>query len=215
MVMKALLLIALLDQSGPAASLPGLPRADVHAAAGWQNLHKEQAYEHYDNWLNAILYGGVGAGWYWNDHLKTQIDFGAGTRDHQFRTEQTVIDGQPAYASSRAAIREANVSIGQQYQFFRNQWFHPHAGAGIEIARETVTEEYQPIYVFDNVTHTSKPVTPATSTPPEHRWLARAFADGGFKAYMTRRTFFLGDMRVMFRGGIDEVLFRAGFGIDF
>ena len=32
---------------------------------------------------------------------------------------------------------------------------------------------------------------------------------------MTRRAFFTGDMRIMFRGGVEEVLFRAGFGIDF
>ena len=32
---------------------------------------------------------------------------------------------------------------------------------------------------------------------------------------MTRRAFFTGDMRLMVRHGIDDVLFRAGFGIDF
>jgi hypothetical protein len=210
--MKALVLLSLLAQA-PAPIV--LPRADVHVVAGWQNLHKEQAYEHYDNWLNSIFYGGAGAGFYWNDHLKTQIDVGAGTRDHQFRTAPLVIDGQQEYVSSRAAIREANVSIGQQYQFFRNQWFHPHLGAGAEIARETVTEEFEPVYIFDSVTRTSKPVAPVTSTGPEHRWLARGFGEGGFKAYMTRKAFFTGDVRLMFRNGLEEVLFRAGFGFDF
>ncbi len=94
--MKALLFVSLLAQSPPALQPP---RADVHVAAGWQNLHKEQAYEYYDNWLNAIAYGGAGAGWYWTEHLKTQIDVGGGTRDHQFRTQEFVINGQPAYAS--------------------------------------------------------------------------------------------------------------------
>jgi hypothetical protein len=32
---------------------------------------------------------------------------------------------------------------------------------------------------------------------------------------MTRRAFFAGDTRLMFRKGLDEVLFRVGFGIDF
>ncbi|HEY2434803.1 MAG TPA: hypothetical protein VGI12_19175 [Vicinamibacterales bacterium] len=210
--MKALLLVSLLSQALPAIQLP---RADLHVSAGWQNLRKEQAYVYYDNWLNSILYGGAGAGWYWTEHLKTQIDFGAGTRDHQFQTHAFVVDGQTAYTSSRAAIRETNVSIGQQYQFFRNQWFHPHLGAGVELARETVTEDFQPIYVFDSVTRTSTFVMPAASDGPEHRFLTRGFAEGGFKAYMTRRAFFTGDMRVMFRGGVDEVLFRAGLGIDF
>lgn len=211
--MTAALLVSLLAQAADPRVV--LPRADAHVVVGWQNLHKEQSVEYYDHWLNSIFYGGAGAGYYWTDHFKTQVDFGAGTRDHQFRTEQFVADGQQGYASTRAAIRETNVSIGQQYQFFRNQWFHPHAGGGIEFARETVTEESQPVYVFDNVTRTSKLVTPAITTGPEHRWLTRAFVDGGFKAYMSRSAFFTGDMRLMFRNGVDEVLFRAGFGVDF
>jgi Outer membrane protein beta-barrel domain len=210
--MKALLILSLLAQA-PAAP-PALPRADVHAAAGWQNLRKEQPLDSYNDWLNAILYGGVGAGWYWTDHLKTQIDVGAGTRADQYRTRQLVIDGSPAYESSRAAIRETSVSIGQQFQFFRNQWFHPHAGAGVELARESTTLEYQPVIIFDSTTHASK-VVGLAHHETEHRFLARAFAEGGFKAYMTRRGFFTGDMRLMFRNGIDEVLFRAGFGVDF
>jgi outer membrane protein with beta-barrel domain len=211
--MKALLLLSLLAQASSA--LPALPRADVHATAGWQNLRKEQPIDSYNEWLNAILYGGAGAGWYWTDHLKTQIDFGAGTRDEQYQTRQFVVDGQPAYASSRAAIRETNVSIGQQYQFFRNQWFHPHAGVGVELAHETTTQQYLAVTIYDPATRTSKLLSPEHAGGPEHRFLARPFAEGGFKAYMSRRAFFLGDMRVMFRGGIDEVLFRAGFGIDF
>jgi hypothetical protein len=210
--MKALLLVSLLAQA-PAAPA-NLPRFDVHAVAGWQNLNKPQEQPYYNDWLNAILYGGVGAGWYWTDHLKTQIDVGAGTRDEQYQTRQFVVDGQPAYASARVAIRETNVSIGQQYQFFRNQWFHPHAGAGVELVRETTTQQFLAVTVYDPATRTSKLLSPEHTGGPEHRLLARAFAEGGFKAYMSRRAFFLGDMRVMFRGGIDEVLFRAGFGID-
>ena len=32
---------------------------------------------------------------------------------------------------------------------------------------------------------------------------------------MTRRAFFTADTRLMFKNGLDEVLFRLGFGIDF
>jgi hypothetical protein len=32
---------------------------------------------------------------------------------------------------------------------------------------------------------------------------------------MTPRAYFTGDARVMLRDGIDEVLFRLGFGVDF
>ena len=85
--MRAVLLsaIAILFATGASAQTPApaaeLPRADAHVTIGWQNLHKPQPEGgSYNDWLNAIFYGGAGAGWYWNDHLKTQIDFGAGTR---------------------------------------------------------------------------------------------------------------------------------------
>lgn len=211
--MKALFLVALLAQSP--ASPPDLPRADAHVVLGWQNLHKEQPQDYSDDWLNGIFYGGAGAGWFWTDHLKTQVDFGAGTKAHQYRNRQLTIDGNPAYESSRAAIRQQSVAISQQYQFFRNQWFHPHVAAGVDLARETTREEFQPVIVFDNVTHLTRTVTPARTEGPTDRFIARVFGETGFKAYMTRKAFFTGDMRIMFRGGIDEVLFRAGFGFDF
>jgi len=212
--MRAFLLLAVLAQA-PAPPIPALPRADAHFVIGWQNLHKEQPQDHYNDWLNDIFYGGAGAGWYWTDHLKTQVDFGAGTRAQQYRYRQVTTNGAITYEASRLRLRQQSVSIGQHYQFFRNQWFHPHVGAGVELARETTTEEYDPIVVFDNATRTSRTIVPARTEGPEHDFIARPFVEGGLKAYITRRAFFTTDMRMMFRPGIDEVLFRAGFGFDF
>jgi opacity protein-like surface antigen len=193
-----------------------LTRADTHFVVGWQNLHKEQpGSQNFNNWVNGIFYGGAGAGWYWTDHLKTQVDFGAGSEGHQYRYEPIVLNGQTTSSSSHLRVRQQSLSVSQQYQFFRNQWFHPHVGAGVDIARETTREEYSPVFFFDNVTRTSRQISPARTEGPEHRTLARPFAEAGFKAYMTRRAFFTADTRLMYRKGLDEVLFRLGFGIDF
>jgi len=210
---------AALSCSAASAQTPpspvALPQADVHVVLGWQNLLVPQPQDRYNAWLNGIFYGGAGAGWFWTDHLKTQIDLGAGTRARQYRYEATTLDGNQAYESSRLSIREQNVSIGQQYQFFRNQLFHPHVGGGVELVRETRTEEFDPLIVYDSTGRVTRLVTPARVEGPTHHFLARAFVETGFKAYMTPRAFFTSDARLMFRGGIDEVLFRAGFGVDF
>jgi hypothetical protein len=193
-----------------------LSRGDAHFVIGWQNLHKAQpASQPYNNWVNGIFYGGAGAGWYWTDHLKTQLDFGAGTRGEQYRFEPRVVNGQVTGTSSRVGVRQQSVAVAQQYQFFRNQWFHPHVAAGVELARETTTEEYQPVFAFDNATRTTREILPGRIDPPEHRLVARPFAEAGFKGYLTRRAFFTADTRMMYRGGLDEVLFRFGFGVDF
>ena len=199
----------------PAATTP---RADFHAVIGWQNLRQDRGVDTFDtfnNWTNGIFYGGAGAGWYWTDHVKTQVDFGAGTLGRGYRYRQLTINGVSTGETSRIAVRQQSVAVSQQYQFFRNQWFHPHLGAGLDIARETRREEFQPVFVFDQVARTSRQVSPARTEGPSHDTIVRPFAEVGFKAYMTRRAFFTGDTRLMFRGGIDEVLFRVGFGVDF
>src|SRR4051794_29733423 len=179
--MNALFLVAVLAQTP--APLPQPTRADVHFVVGWQNLKKQQPQNSYNDWLNGILYGGAGAGWDWTDNLKTQIDFGAGTRAEQYRTRQFPVGsgGAQAYESSRLSVRQQSVAIGQQYQFFHNQWFHPHVGAGLDIARETTREEFLPVVVYDNPV--SRTISPAHSEGPDHRIVTRGFGEVGFKAY--------------------------------
>jgi outer membrane protein with beta-barrel domain len=193
-----------------------LTRGDVHFVLGWQNIHKPQESEGFggDDWLNAIFYGGTGAGWYWNDHLKTQVDLGAGTHGHQYRYQTVTVGTVTTNEVSRVATRQTGLAIAQQYQFFRNQWFHPRVAGGVEIARESTTEEYQAIFAFDNATRTTRQLEPPR-TESSRRTIARPFFETGFKAYMSRRAFFTADSRLMFRGGVDEVLFRLGFGVDF
>lgn len=212
--MNALILAALLAQAQAPIPDASLSHADLQFELGWQNLHKDLPsglVGPHDQWLNGIFYGGAGVGWYWNDHLKTQVDGGAGTRATQYLYSQN----STSFESSRVHIREANLSVSQQYQFFRNEWFHPHVGAGLEFARETKVTDHDPIYVYDSIGRISREVVPAHTDPAAHRFIARPFVEVGFKAYMTRRAFFLGDSRVLVRSGIDEVLFRCGFGVDF
>jgi len=195
-----------------------LTRGDFHAVIGWQNLRQERGdstFDSYNSWANGIFYGGAGGGWYWNEHLKTQVDFGAGTRGRHYRYRAFTVNGLQTSESALVHVQQQSVAVSQQYQFFRNQWFHPHLGAGLDIARETLREEYQPVYVYDPMTRSSRQLAPARIEGPNHRAVVRPFGEVGFKAYMTRRAFFTGDARLMFRSGIDEVLFRVGFGVDF
>jgi hypothetical protein len=194
---------------------PAATRGDAHFVIGWQNIRNDQPQDHYNDWINRIFYGGAGAGWYWNENLKTQVDIGAGTRGRQYSFVQSTISGFPTGQSYETRLQQTSVAVSQQYQFFRNQWFHPRVGVGLDVARESRIINYQPIYGFDNVSRASRLLVPARTEGPNSRIVARPFGEVGFKAYMTRRGFFTTDMRVMARGGIDEVLFRFGFGVDF
>jgi opacity protein-like surface antigen len=193
-----------------------LAHGDAQVVVGWQNLREKQppgTLSHND-WLSSIVHGAAGAGWYWTDHLKTEIDFGGGTSGRQYRYGQVTAGGTTTYSESLLRIRETNIGVSQQYQFFRNEWFHPHVGLGVDIARQHSTEQYYPVTIVDSVTHVSRTVVDQR-LETETRTLVRPFGELGFKAYMTRRAFFTGDTRLRFRGGIDEVRFRFGFGVDF
>src|SRR6266540_3463649 len=130
--------IALAGAQEPARA--PITQGDVHFVIGWQNLHKQQPQERsYSNdWVNSIFYGGAGAGWYWTDNLKTQVDFGGGTRGDQHRYEYTTVNGVSTSSSSRLTVQQQGVAIAQQYQFFRNQWVHPHLGGRAADCADTV-----------------------------------------------------------------------------
>jgi hypothetical protein len=191
-----------------------LTRADVQASFGWQNLREPQPFG-YDNWINALVFGDAAAGLYWTDHLRTQIDAGTTTEGQHYRGNPITVDGLQGFETSRELVRERTLSISQQYQFFRNAFFHPHAGAGVEIIAQRRTANYDPTVVFDPITHGYRTIAAARTEGPATRWIARPFVDLGYKAYMNRRAFFVNDARVGFRSGIEEVRVRFGFGVDF
>jgi opacity protein-like surface antigen len=195
------------------------PRADVHGVAGWQSLRAprlDSTFDRYgDDWANDIGYGGAGVGWYWTEHLKTQIDVGAGTEGEHYQHRLITVGGQSSSESSRRRIQKTSLALSQQYQFFRNQWFHPHVGLGVDLARETATTEFTPVFIYDPVARTSRQISDFRTEGPLHRAVVRPFGEVGFKAYMTQRAFFTTDARLLFRGDLEEVLFRFGFGVDF
>lgn len=97
----------------------GSPRADFHAVIGWQNLRQDRganSFETFNNWTSAILYGGAGAGWYWTDHAKTQVDFGAGTLGRGYRYRQLTINGVLTSEASSVAVCQRSLAVSQQYQ---------------------------------------------------------------------------------------------------
>jgi hypothetical protein len=214
---KALATIALLLTASAAAAQPPtdlpLPRADVQAAVGWQNLRGESTLTS-NNWMNSIATFDAAAGWYWTEHLRTQVDAGFGSTGRQYRAEQVLDDRTPAYALIDTRVTPNTFAVSQQYQFFHNAVFHPHIGAGLLVRREHVVQQTAPVSVFDPVTRQSTIVQPARLEERD-RTQVRPFTDVGFKAYLTERAFFVTDTRLTIGRRVDGVLFRFGFGVDF
>ena len=210
-------LFALTSVQGAEAQPPQaveLPRADVTGMLGWLNADKGDLGS-YNDWYNRSLYGGLAAGWYWTEHVKTEVDAGASTKADLYVARTLSIDGRPVYTQSELTFATRRVSVSHQYQFFRNAWFHPHVAAGADLTWETTTERMQPLFVYDEASRQGRQVDPGRTAGPETRLIVRPIAAAGFKAYMTPRTYFRTDLRLAIRTGVDEAVWRCGFGVDF
>jgi hypothetical protein len=182
---------------------------------GWLNGNKsDDQTDNYNDWYNRGLYVGAVGGWYWTDHHKTQVEAGI-TNTIRFRAyRSTVINGGQGWSASTFKFRLGRVAIGQHYQFFRNAWVHPHVGAGVDLTWERATEFAEPIIVYTPSTG-PRELRPAGTFGPTTTLRIRPYIETGFKAYASQHAFFRGDLRILARAGVDEVLLRCGFGIDF
>lgn len=199
----------------PAA--PARPRADAAGYVGWSAANKGELGA-YESWYGRSWHGGLSAGLYWTEHLKTEVEFGATSRaDVYGRPFQIVTpSGQPA-GNIRYEFNTRHLLLGQHYQFFHNAWFHPMLGGGLALTWEDERRQFPPVYVYDTTGRfpASRLVQPERTEGPDTRLRARAFATTGFKAYMSERAFFRSDLRLTFTRRIEDVTARFGFGVDF
>lgn len=194
-----------------------LRRLDAGAYFGWFGANKSEL-DAYDHWYKEAWHGSLSGGYYWTEHLKTELDFSG--------TSRADLYGQGVPFETQTAIGVSNIhhefsthslALVQHYQFGRNAWFHPTLGAGVALTWETERRHIPPTYAFDASGRfpTNRLVAPARTEGPHTRLRAGALATAGFKAYLSERAFFRSDVRVSFRDRVDDVAMRFGFGVDF
>ena len=209
---------AALCQSPPSP----LARTDLTASIGSFSAKRAEASE-FDQWTHS-LFTSVGGGYYWTDHLKTELGVASIGRAEVYGSESA---GVPASPLSSMYLEHAYqgfaVSVGQSYQFGRNAQFHPFLAAGVDIERQRheIERPAQSVAIYSRsplnpqaVDVTGRIPIPAL-TRTETAVMLSPYASAGFKAYFTERGFFRTDLKVGARSGIDRVIWRAGFGVDF
>ena len=129
----AVALLAVTSLAGAQTVPAPVSRADVTGTLGWLSENKaELNSDRYGNdWYNRSIYGGAGFGWYWTDHWKTDIEAGISSSAELNIYTSAVIDRRPTTVNSTYEFVTRRLALGQHYQFFRNAWFHPFAGAGL------------------------------------------------------------------------------------
>ena len=189
------------------ASQPPVSRLDLTVSTGWFAADRSASTDCCNSTWSAGLFKGVAAGFYWTDHLKTEIGFAApGSTEGYGFSSRVLPNGLTSHTSEDHHYDGTKVSIGQVYQFGRNSTFHPFIVGGADIDREHDTIER--FTSSSSSSHTE-------DTRVETSIRARAFAGVGFKAYFSERAFFRGEAR--FAGGqqrAGQMTWTAGVGVD-
>lgn len=211
-------------QPPPAASVVKARDAAVYVGLFDVTRRREDPYV-YDTRFGTVL-GTLGAGYYWTDHVKTEIEVGLTSEGDTRGSRPVDVAGVPAgfRLYTRNATTTRLVSLAQNFQFFHNQWFHPFVSAGVDLAWERTRVEIPeqryyppPIYGPVGTPPQSQPpvLVPARPTEVNRRLIARPFGGTGFKAYVTHHGFFRADMRIGSGGRTWTGVYRVGFGVDF
>ena len=207
-------------QDAPIVSLaPGDPaRWDVAGYAGWRGTNKSDVAPEWDEWYDTASFG-ASTGYYWNPHVKLELDLSTTTEGGVFVQEQVAPPDVPVplpspfFRYGEHRFRNTTLSGGLVYQFAENTWFHPFVGGGVETVRERARLELEEQVFCVRVPCT--PVRLPVQTSVSYR--ALPFASAGFKWYMTERAFIRSDIRSTFSSAnvVDAVTWRIGIGADF
>jgi hypothetical protein len=195
-----------------------LPRGDVGAFMGWFNANKGDRIYDGDEWYGRVWHGGVGAGWYWTEHLKTEIEFSGTSEGRIWATERVERTGAPTlFGFEERTYSLRKLSATQLYQFGHNEWVHGFVGGGVELEWEREAIRRAPLYdwVRTGTTVMSIQVRGEQTIGPHTRLLPYGIATAGIKAYITERAYFRTDVKVAARDALRNVVWRFGFGTDY
>src|SRR5437867_1389608 len=111
-------------------------RLDTATSIGWFTASHHESGNCCADWSSS-LFKGVGGGYYWTDHLKSEMEIAwPGTTRAFSYSDGRSINGPISYTYQEHAYRGVKISASQLYQFGQNAMFHPFAGAGLDVDRE-------------------------------------------------------------------------------
>jgi hypothetical protein len=200
-----ILAIALLFALNPAAALcqsrPALPRIDLAASVGFFTDDRNGP-TNCCGWADSV-FKGLSGGFYWTDHIKTEIELSAPAATRSVGPSHVrLADGSYVPSFEDHTRRDLIVSAGQLYQFGRNAMLHPFAGAGLDVDRER--DEF------------SRSVPPGRGERDDVTTTrVRSFVTAGFKEYFSERAFFRGELKIGFDSRVQQIVGKAGVGVDF
>jgi hypothetical protein len=192
---------------------PSVVRPDFAVAVGWLNGNKGE-FDSNNDWYNRSLQIAGSVGWYWTEHLKTELEGSVSNRARLYISREEQFNGIRSHVSGDLSVSTRRLSLSQLYQFGENAWFHPHLAAGVDFNWEHTSLFDYDVYQY-LANRPPSIVRPATRHPDRTDLHVRPFIGAGFKGYLSPRAFFRSDLRIVAAERVEDVIVRFGFGMDF
>ena len=195
---------------------PSDPRRwDVAGSVGWLAGNKSDIAEDWNDWYDTFATS-LEVGRYWSTHVKTEADILFTNEGTVFSSAEYRVPGQPVpvFIPREHHFRMTAVTASATYQFFENTWVHPFLSAGVQFGRER-ERAFSPAvpYFQRDFTRIEVPIEPPRQATV---FSVRPLARGGAKIYMNERGVVRTDLAVAWlEGGVAQVTWRAGIGVDF
>ena len=126
-----------------------LPRGDASVSLGWLNSDVSALSRSGDDWASGRITLAAQAGFYWTEHLKTEVVAERSTHEEIYEGENVFLSGgRTAWRNTRHDVADTRLSVGQFYQFGRNAWAHVALGGGLSVTWRDIDSETSPVILL-------------------------------------------------------------------
>lgn len=206
------------DAQPVSAKAAAWPRWDVNFNIGAFGANPGEREYPYDDWYSEGRYA-ISLGYYWNTHLKTELEFAHSGEGSRFIQDFAPVPGtgviQPISIEAFHRVQQASARV--VWQFLDNTWAHPYVNAGYVLDSER-RRSYSPVHFYypgDPRTRPPVPVRPELNGAPRYEHRSGVSLGAGSKFYVSPNAYINTGVQWTSTHPAKTVTVLGGFGVEF
>ena len=201
-----------------AQTVPEIPRWDVNLNAGVFGHRPAEGDHSGDNWYNEGRYA-ASIGYYWTEHLKTELEFAHSPEGELYFQELARVPGTGAFHSvyGHSFHRLQQTSVRMVWQFGDNTWVHPYVNGGFMLDADRQRRHSPLTYSYPGDPRTVPPilVQPEIKSGPDVVYRSGVSLGAGSKFYVSPQAYINTGVQWTYARPAKTITFFTGFGWEF
>ena len=205
-------------QQSASAKTPERPRWDVNITIGAFGADPGERDYPYHDWYTEGRYA-ASIGYYWNEHLKTELEFAHSGEGSRFIQDFAQVPGtgaiQPISIEAFHRVQQASARV--VWQFLDNTWVHPYVNAGyvFDAERRHFHSPIQYYYPGDPRTRPPILVRPELNSDPSYDLRSGVSIGAGSKFYVSPQAYINTGVQWTYARPAKTLTLLGGFGVEF